>query len=59
MGDWKGNVAPILAGDSSIALRVVKKRGPGQMTHVESRFSAQVCREQKRVEFEKVHADDL
>ena len=59
ISEWHENVTPVLASDSSSALHIVKKRGPGKMKHIEIRFLAlQQWREQKRLEFEKVHTDD-
>ena len=57
--EWGEATVPVLASDSSSALHVVKKRGPGKMKHIEIRFLAlQQWREQKRLEFEKVGTDD-
>ena len=55
LSEWGGDVTPTLFSDSSSALRVLKKRGPGRMKHIEIRFLAlQQWREQKRLTFAKV-----
>ena len=53
--EWGEGAVPKLYSDSSSALHVVKKRGPGRMKHVELRLLAlQHWREQKRLNFGKV-----
>ena len=59
LGEWREQVVPTLYSDSSSALHVVKKRGPGRMKHIELRCLAlQQWREEKRLLFGKVGTDE-
>ncbi|CAK0855038.1 unnamed protein product [Prorocentrum cordatum] len=53
--EWKAKTVPLAMSDSSSAVHIVKKRGPGTMKHVEIRFLAlQTWREQGRLHVGKV-----
>jgi hypothetical protein len=57
--EWHEPTVPVLCSDSSSALHVVKKRGPGKMKHIALRMLAlQEWCAAKRLRFEKVHTDD-
>eukprot|EP00959_Pyramimonas_sp_CCMP1952_P443534 9285319-Pyramimonas_sp.AAC.1 len=57
--EWKEKTMPPVMNDSNSALHIVKKRGPGNMEHVEMRFLAlQQWREQGRLGFGKVCAHE-
>ena len=59
LGEWQETVVPTLYSDSSSALHVVKKRGPGKMKHIEIRCLAlQQWREAKRLRFAKVGTEE-
>ena len=59
LGEWSEHVVPMLYSDSSSALHVVKKRGPGRMKHIELRCLAlQQRREEKRLLFGKVGTEE-
>ena len=56
---WGEETVPKLTSDSSSALHVLKRRGPGRMKHIEIRFLAlQQWREQKRLSFDKIATED-
>jgi hypothetical protein len=57
--EWHEPTVPVLYSDSSSALHVVKKRGPGKMKHIALRMLAlQEWCAAKRLRFEKVHTDE-
>jgi hypothetical protein len=59
LSEWNEHVVPTLHSDSSSALHIVKKRGPGKMKHIELRCLAlQQWREGKRLRFSKVSSEE-
>ena len=57
--EWHEPTVPVLCSDSSSALHVVKKRGPGRMEHIALRMLAlQEWCELKRLRFERLHTDE-
>ena len=59
LNEWSEAVTPKLYSDSSSALHIVKKRGPGRMKHIELRCLAlQEWREAKRLHFGKVGTEE-